>query len=265
MRFSLNRPKLRRRRDDGTATIEPAKLTPDPMSPPADPAPPYRITIRNFIGITLLSVLIFVIGGIVLVKLDPSIFAPERAVLDKLIWASMLATIGVLASTGYVLASRTAMGWGIIGLNRPDPRWILIGMGVAVVVFFAGERLDALLGFGIMETTRANYGPTLATQTGFIGLILVLAVVLPIPLEIYFRGVLFNFLRGMTGTEVAIGFSALVYGLLFFNPETPVYIAYGVVHGAVLCLLYVRSGTLWTAIVANGTIAALNLAAAAWL
>ncbi len=234
------------------------------MPPHPDPTLSYRITIRNFIGITLMTVLIFVIGGIIVVRLDPSIFTKERALLDNLLWFSLLASVGVLASTGYVLASRTAMGWAIIGLTRPEARWVLIAVSVAAALFFAGERLDALMGFGIMESTRASYAATLESEVGLIGLMAVLAIILPISLEIYFRGVLFNFLRPMLGLEAAIGVSALVYGLLFFNPSIPVYMAYGVVQGAVFCLLFVRSGSLWTAIVANGTLSALTVAKVAW-
>ena len=233
-----------------------------PLSP--DPTLPYRISIRNFIGITLMTALIFVIGGVILVKMDPTIFTAERAVLDKLLWFSLLATVGVLASTGYVLASRTTMGWAIIGLTRPEARWVLIAVSTAAVLFFAGERLDSLMGFGIMEGTRTSYAATLGSQAGLLGLLTVLAIVLPIPLEIYFRGVLFNFLRGFFGVEAAIGVSSLVYALLFYNPSIPVYMGYGVVQGAVLCVLFARSGSLWTAIVANGTLAALTVAKVAW-
>ncbi|MCZ6848555.1 MAG: hypothetical protein O7F75_06890, partial [Alphaproteobacteria bacterium] len=178
------------------------------MPPHPDPTLSYRITIRNFIGITLMSVLIFVIGGVIVVRLDPSIFTKERALLDNLLWFSLLASVGVLASTGYVLASRTAMGWAIIGLTRPEARWVLIAVSVAAALFFAGERLDALMGFGIMESTRASYAATLESEVGLIGLMAVLAIILPISLEIYFRGVLFNFLRPMLGLEAAIGVSA---------------------------------------------------------
>ena len=225
---------------------------------------PYRITIRNFIGITLMAFLIFLIGGVIVVKLDPTIFTEKSAVLDKLLWFSLLATVGVLTSTGYVLASRTAMGWAIIGLTPPEARWVLIAVATAAALFFAGERLDSLMGLGIIEGTRASYAATLKTQIGLIGLMAVLAVILPITLEIYFRGVLFNFLRGMLGIEAAIGVSALGYALLFFNPSIPVYMAYGVVHGAVFAVLFVRSGSLWTAIAANATVAALTVATVAW-
>ncbi|MEE8283360.1 MAG: CPBP family intramembrane glutamic endopeptidase [Alphaproteobacteria bacterium] len=234
------------------------------MPPHPDPALPYRITIRNFIGITLMTVLIFVIGGVIVVRLDPSIFTEERAVLDNLLWFSLLASVGVLASTGYVLASRTAMGWAIIGLTRPEARWVLIAVATAAALFFAGERLDALMGLGIMEGNREKYATALKTQIGLLELFAVWALVLPIPLEIYFRGVLFNFLRGMWGMELAIGLSAMTYGLLFFNPQIPVSVAYGIIHGAVFCVLFARSGSLWTAIIANGTLGALTMAKIAW-
>jgi membrane protease YdiL (CAAX protease family) len=229
------------------------------MTAPPDPTLPYRITIRNFVGITLMAVLIFVIGGIILVKMEPTVFSPQRPFVDRLMWVALLTTAGVLASTGYVLASRTALGWGIIGLIRPDVRWVLIAIATATGLFVAGERLDAFLGFGIIENTRANFASSLNTQVGMIGMFAVMAIVLPIPLEIYFRGVLFNFLRARLNVETAIGATALLYGLVYYNPLIPVYMAYGVIYGVAFCVLFLRSGSLWTAIVANGTVQALTM------
>ena len=232
------------------------------MTAPPDPTLPYRITIRNFIGITLMTVLVMVLGGIILVKMDPNI--GDRPLADRMLWVALLTTIGVLASTGYVLASRTAMGWGIIGLTPPDRRWIMIAVITAAALFFAGERLDSIFGFGIMESTRANFASSLQTQVGIISMFAVMALILPIPLEIYFRGVLFNFLRGRMGVEVAIGLTAMIYGVVYFHPTIPIYTAYGVIHGAALCILFVRSGSLWTAITANGTLQALTVAKLVW-
>lgn len=234
------------------------------MSPPPGPSAPRHITIRSFIGITLMTVLIFVVSGIVLVKMDPTIVAPDRPLFHKMVWLALLTTVGVLASTGYVLGTRTAQGWALIGLEQPSPRWVLIALATAAVLFFAGERLDAVFGFGIMDSAKANYGPSLNTQIGLIGLFAVLAVVLPISLEIYFRGVLLNFLRGFITEEAAIGLTAILYGFVHINPAAPVNLAYGIVYGAVFCLLYLRSGTLWTSIVANGALQACILAKLAW-
>lgn len=234
------------------------------MTPPPGPPMPYRITIRNFVGISLMIVLICVIGGIILVRLDPTIFTDKRNIHENLLWFSLVFTVGVLASTGYVLATRTAMGWEIIGMSRPEPRWILISVATAAALFFAGERLDSLFEFGIIESSRKTYEVSVQSQIGLIELFAVWALVLPISLEIYFRGVFLNFVRGMVSLEVGIGLSSIAYGFLFFNPDIPVSVAYGIIHGFTFSMLYVRSGSLWTAIAANATLGALNIAKIAW-
>ena len=226
--------------------------------------PYYQITLRNVIGITLFSVLIFVIAGVILVQLDPTIFTPGRALGDRMLWVTFLATGSVIGATAYVVGVRTPMVWGVVGLIRPDAQWILIGVATAAALFFVGERMDALLGFGIIENTRANYADSMTTPMGVFLLIAVMGFILPIPLEIYFRGILFNYLGRLLGFEGAVGFSALIYGLTYFNPAIPIYMAYGIIHGAVLAILYARSGSLWTAIAANGALASLILAKIAW-
>ncbi|HSR54690.1 MAG TPA: hypothetical protein VLN73_00510, partial [Alphaproteobacteria bacterium] len=138
---------------------------------------PYRITIRNFVGISLMIVLICVIGGIILVRLDPTIFTDKRNIHENLLWFSLVFTVGVLASTGYVLATRTAMGWEIIGMSRPEPRWILISVATAAALFFAGERLDSLFEFGIIESSRKTYEVSVQSQIGLIELFAVWALV----------------------------------------------------------------------------------------
>jgi membrane protease YdiL (CAAX protease family) len=151
-----------------------------------------------------------------------------------------------------------------VGLTPPTAQWILIAISVSAALFFLGERVDALLQIGVLAQTRAHLSPSIDTEVGLIGLFIVMGVLLPIPLEIYFRGVVFTYLRNLFGLEAGIGVSALIYGLTYFNPALPIHVGYGVVHGAVFAVLYARSGSLWTAIVANGTLGLLVVAKAAW-
>lgn len=234
------------------------------MTPSPGPPMPYRITIRNFLGISLMIVLICVIGGIILVRLDPTLFTEARPTHENMLWFSLVFTFAVLAATGYVLATHGAQGWEVIGLTPPEPRWVLIGIATMAALFFAGERLDALLGFGILEGDRKSYAAALQSQVGLITLFAVKAVLLPVPLEIYFRGVFLNFVRGAVNLEVAIGLSTITYGFLFYHPDRPISVAYGIVHGAALSMLYVRSGSLWTSIAGNATLGALTVAKIAW-
>lgn len=224
----------------------------------------YRVTLRNLIGITFLAVLAFVVIGAILVQLDPAIVSPNHNSAESLLWFALLTATGILAATGYVLAWRTSERWGIVGLVQPHPRWILIAVAAGVMLFFVGERADAVFRLGFMADFRATFGPAISAQIGLVSLLVAFAVVMPIAFEIYFRGLLFNYLSNRFGIEVGLFVSSLAFAGLFFHPHLPVSMLYGFVYGIVFALLFMRSGTLWTSIVANGTVGALMVAKAAW-
>ncbi len=234
------------------------------MTPETAPAPRYRITLRNVIGITLLTALIVVIGGIIVVQLDPTISTPERPVSDQLLWLGLLLLAGVVLSTGYVITTRTQAGWGLIGLNPAHPRWFLIAAATASALFFIGERLDHAFGFGIIAFSRDFYGPSVETQVGLLSLFFVMGVVLPVAMELYFRGVLLTYLRQSFPMEASVGLTSLLFALTYFHPDNPVNLVYGLIHGVAFAILVLRSGSLWTSVVAYGTLNLLLLAKVAW-
>lgn len=225
----------------------------------------YKVSIRNMLGITVLALLVMLLLGVILVRFDPTIFTPERHRGESILWLALTVFTGILVATGYVLAWRTPERWGIIGLTQPHPRWILIAATSGAVLFFVGERVDALMQLGIHANYKTLFGSGLASQVGLISLFAAMAVLLPVAFEIYFRGVLLNFLANRIGQEAGLFVAAFIFAGLYFRPDLPISMAYGFVYGIVYGLLFVRSGTLWTAIVASGTIGALIVAKAAWV
>lgn len=224
----------------------------------------YQVSIRNFLGVTLLMVLFVVLLGVIAVRLDPTIFTPKRDPSESLLWACLLLFTGVLVATGFVLAWRAPERWGIIGLVPPERRWVLIAVATGVVLFFIGERTDTLFHLGIHAHYKAQFGIGLDSQVGLISLFAALALLFPIATEVYFRGVLLNFLANRIGQEAGLFIAALLYAGLYFRPDLPISAAYGLVYGLAFGLLFLRSGSLWTAIIASGTIGALIVAKAAW-
>src|SRR5690606_30664982 len=128
------------------------------------------ISVRNLLGITALAVLVFVLLGIIVVQLDPTIFTRGRASSESFLWFALLAFTSVLTATGYVLAWRTRERWGIVGLVRPHPRWILIAVATGTVLFFIGERADHMFGFGIDAAFKREFGASLAAEVGLLSL-----------------------------------------------------------------------------------------------
>jgi membrane protease YdiL (CAAX protease family) len=234
------------------------------LKPPPQLPVGYQVSIRNLFGITFLSVLIFVVLGVIIVQLDPTIFGPNRNRAEALLWFALLLTTGVLIATGYVLAWRTPARWGIIGLTRPEPRWIMIAVCVGAVLFFLGERADHGFGLGIMDDFRKEFGSGLHTEMGLVSLFAARMLLLPLALEIYFRGIMFNFFAGRFGPEAGLFVSSILFAGLFFRPDLSISMAYGFIYGLAYGLLFLRSGSLWVSIAAHGTLGALIVAKAAW-
>lgn len=234
------------------------------FKPPSPLPAGYQVSIRNLFGITFLTVLIFIVLGAIIVQLDPTIFGPDRNRAEALLWFALLLTTGVLTATGYVLAWRTPARWGIIGLTRPEPRWIAISVAVGVILFFLGERVDAALGLGILADFQREFGPGLTNQVGLISLFAARMLLLPMALEVYFRGVLLNFFTARFGPEAGLFVSSILFAGLFFRPDLPVSMAYGFIYGIAYGLLFLRAGSLWAAIAAHATLGGLIVAKAAW-
>lgn len=228
---------------------------------PAD----YRVTLRNVLGITFLAVLFAVLLGATVSQLDPGIGVDGKDPIKKVLWLFLVLLSGVLIATGYVLAWRSPRRWGIVGLVTPSARWILISVATGAVLFFIGERVDAMFRLGILDDFRTQFGPGLKTQIGFLSMLVVFGLVRPIAFEIYFRGVLLNFLVGRLGEQAGLFLSALLFAGLYFQADQPANMVFGFVYGLAFGLLYLRSRSLWTAIAAHATVGILFAAKAAWV
>ncbi len=224
----------------------------------------YRVSIRNVLGITFLGLLIAVLLGAIVVQLDPTIGPEGKDPLKKILWMFLILLTGVLTSTGYVLAWRTPMRWGIVGLTPPTARWVLISITIGAVLFFVGERVDHMFRLGIIEGLRAQLGPGLKTQVGLLSMLVVFGIVRPITLEIYFRGVLLNFFVSRFGNEAGLFITSILFAGLYFQPDMPANMAFGFVYALAFGLIYLRSGSLWNGIVCHATVGMLFAAKAAW-
>ena len=87
--------------------------------------------------------------------------------------------------------------------------------------------------------------PKQFTWAGAIGMLILGGLLVPIAEELFFRGVLYTWLRDSFGIWIAIPGSALVFGLL--HGEISVAGA-TFVMGLVLAWLYERSNSLWPSI-----------------
>lgn len=166
---------------------------------------------------------------------------------------------GVLAAVALSFGHwRYPGAWPALGFGRVTPRWLGIGLLGGVLAAAAGGGVSALLDWWGVAAPVHPVESVLEGAHGLrdFGLVLAaVAVVVPLAEEAFFRGFAYHVLRARLGVRLAMaattaGF-ALVHGLSAgaWLPVVPI--------GFVLAILVERSGSLWPAMVAHGTVNAL--------
>jgi len=214
--------------------------TPD-TAPRTRPSP---IRGRDVIYVTLAIVGLATVGtGLVLVPL---------AVLDNLdkpnfqiLLISTLVQVAVMIAAIYLVIRRwRGIDWRHIGVVPPS-RWVLV-FGALGGVLLAGAMEGIERAFGI---TLGNLVTNLVASEGFswpnyVAVLLLIGIATPLAEELFFRGVVFSWMRTRWRPWVAILLNAAAFGLIhLYYP--PAYIILVGMLGAVFALAYERSGSIW--------------------
>jgi len=236
----------------------------------------WQITLLAGIGI-ILGLIAGAIGGAAVILFD---IVREQGVEALMAYAdpanmppiepSPLAIIVQLAfqslvMLGVVSAVRLAknVSWREIGLGSVDIRWLAAGAALAVPFLFIRLMIAAgivgaiyLLGgedlAAIAELEQRSQVLSGGAGAGLIPVLLTVMLVsaaIPIVEELYFRGILFRWLRGHMSFWGASSISAIVFGMAHLNPIVLIPAA---ILGFPLAWVYERSGSLWPAIIMHG-------------
>lgn len=236
---------------------------------------PARRTLR---WLDLLPVLIFaVLGGVLVVAILLGIARTNRAFYRaNAETISLLATLAVYLAVGAGIAvalRRLRAPLQYLRLRRPT----LGDLGITILLllpWYIGIYLvSALSGrlFNGGNTIPGNSRLVFIQRPHGIGLLLlallVTAVAAPVCEELFFRGMLFRLLEERTVVWLAIAVSAVAFGLAHASPAISLALLPTFVYmGAVLALVYVRTGWLSNSMLLHGlnnaivTILAFNVA-----
>lgn len=167
-----------------------------------------------------------------------------------LLMAESLALVGSVTLLG-MLPRR--LSWANVGFRRAEWFWFLIGPALAAIVMpvRVGMGLVVLLLLdpemtNLTALTEVEFPET--TWGGAIAVILVGGVVVPFAEELFFRGVLYRWLRGRIGVWGGVLVSAALFGLAHIFLPTAVS---AFVIGLVLAWVYERSESLWVPFVVH--------------
>jgi len=194
--------------------------------------------------------------------------AADRALATAALSAAvMVASYGLMllpAIAVAVAARRRGVGLAAaVGLRATDPgRTLRLSVGV-VVAGFAVMALYATMARALGVTVQGNTaGLVVGFGAGPVEMVLaflLVGVVAPFVEEVTFRGIVFPSLQSSWGTWPAMLVSGAIFGIVHLQPAIAVPLA---VLGMVLAVVFLRTRSLWTAIVAHCAYNTVSLALA---
>ena len=162
-------------------------------------------------------------------------------------------SVGLIGAIYLFAIWRRGLAWSEIGLRPLPEGWLVRAALVGVIVF----ALASLVNLGVqslMEEPPRNPQLDLIAPDGFSwsSLLITLAFVgaiVPFAEELFFRGLVYGWLRRRMSVWFAASVSglgfAVLHGLWWLIPALALL-------GIVLALIYERSGTIWTAVITHG-------------
>ncbi len=248
------------------ADPEPRGSVPAAGTPSVSPAaiPPFPITIWDILLIAACGTVFIVLGAVGLGWLARSgqtgstawpAFDPTYAVLA-------LEAVAIVASVYLFANLRRQLSWADIGLRpmtaRQIRRAVIVGLFCFVVVTPILAGINALMN----QPVISPQAPFVVGRDGFTWsrFLLMLALggmIVPFAEELFFRGLVYTWMRGRLGVGSSVFASALVFGLA--HVVFPMVAVGAFLVGLALALVYERNGTLWAPVAVHAVFNTLNL------
>jgi membrane protease YdiL (CAAX protease family) len=173
----------------------------------------------------------------------PVFFSPLLATL-------IVTSVSLLVSTCLLGMLRRGMRWAEIGLRRVEWWWLAVAGGASILLLpvrLVIGLLVLLLVDPSLEILTATDGAVIP-QTSTAGLLVTAflgSLIVPFAEELFFRGVLFKWLRQHTGVWASALISAAIFGLghLFLPAMVSAFVL-----GVVMAVAYEYSQSLWVPI-----------------
>ena len=171
---------------------------------------------------------------------------------SSLLFTDLMAALEAAALVGgvYLLGmKRKKISWREIGVKEVPNRWLWVAIALAFILIpligLIALLIQVILGQPIQNPQLQSLVPKNFSWQGAAGMLLLGGLAVPFAEELFFRGVLYRWLRDRWGPWPGILLSSLVFGLL--HGEISIAGANFVI-GLALAWAFERSGSLWPSI-----------------
>ena len=216
---------------------------------------------RSALGLVAMAFALSLLAGAVVAAIGETGWASAARALAA--GGILLGMYGVLLAIVWgSTAIRGARFADAVGFQKaPGARWYAAGLGAALLGWLFSVGFIALLTACGMDAPREDLAVFRVLPGGPLGVtltVLLLVVIAPIAEEVVYRGVLLSALTDRWGPLVGLAVSAVVFSAVHLSPVGFVPLA---VAGVLFGWLYMKSRSLWVALVAHAAYNALGVLA----
>lgn len=207
--------------------------------------------------------IIFILGGIILIFAlglvaanlyatlsGQPLFLGDEITIELSVGLTALEGIALIGGVYLLGLRRKALPWSAVGVQAPRPRWftysLLLGLLVIPLSGLIAILVQKLLGLPEENPQLPFLAPGGYTTFGAIGMFVFGGVIVPFAEELFFRGVIFLWLRQRFGFWPAALVSSILFGVL--HGEISVGVAAAVL-GLILAWAYEKSQSLWPPVI----------------
>ncbi len=245
------------------STTAPATpLEPVPVAPAERPLTLVEWSVAEGLALVVFAIVLTLLAGLVTARVFASGLSDE--VQSLIVGGLLLLTYAGQAGAAWVSGrTRGVSSLGSIGFwpIAPVVPWVLAAVGVAAGMRVFEMVYEALLRAGGVALSGQNLDMTRILPPGVFGTaftVVLLVVIAPIAEEVVFRGVLLSAFRARWGDVAGITVSAAIFSAVHLNPYSflPLFVL-----GASMGALFVKSRSLWTAVIAHAAFNGLGVMA----
>ena len=169
------------------------------------------------------------------------------------IWISLglgfLEGVILVGSVYYLGLRRRGFPWANAGIRPAKSEWLLIGVCLGIFAIplsgLIALSIQLIFNLPVSNPQLPFLAPDGFSWLGAIGMLLMGGIVAPFAEELYFRGVLYTWLRQRWGVHIATLASSMIFGIVHGNVALA---GAAFVLGIMLAWVFERSNSLWPAV-----------------
>ena len=181
------------------------------------------------------------------------IISPNNLYLGQLFLNSLFIAVFFFLLIGLLIKLKYHLGWSEVGLKTGvGKNWLFIGVSQGILLFLVMTIIITIISmffsFEVEQQQIVDVFSTAGTRREQFLCILIVAVAAPLSEELYFRGFLYPAISKITGKIPAVIITSIFFSMLHFDLLRFIPIVIG---GIWLNMLYIKTGSLYTSIVAH--------------